>query len=1434
MNPNNPALSVIRAAGTRSRETPLRFAGGVPEGMARGYAYIITVLPSVYERYRRWVQRPMQRLMQPPLFFPTDFVEITLRPVRGDGAPRTYGESRAAVMHILQNEIGLPAATPINMTIEVGMVGAANQFNVWGGDSVVDTYFNALEEVEYEDIIDMLNDRGYENVSMDSLLFTVSVSLEWLVSSGVVGGCPEEYDRCLPKWSRPLGEYDEWTAGQKVTFGKLVVESTPLHLRGIRGLWFINPGEHRWPEPVCGLMAFEYGIQDALRRQGETHLCTTYYNEPDHLYGKALWFQEMYGIVSPICNAIFRFLVDTYCPEYAVFVYDYRLMPMYHHKGPLYIDHAQEGFKKGELNRELWEKNMRFRIHLFLDLEKQHYVPIFNLRLFFNPLRMPAQQIKRTAAEVEKRCNQPRQGLAPTKNNLRASEVRLPCPHCHHRVKPDMSLHACRIDRCVYCDRCFWQRSQYEEHMKRKGEWMCDVCEQHIPNQQCYRLHRTLCTGVCHERCHYCSQYYPMHVPHFCKMYTCHRCGQKVLDPVKLDEDNEHHPYRELHKCAMRGAVAQLDTLPMTVSTKPTRLRRDPKLVYYAFDFECMLVTSPETTLNHINRFTGHHIPIYRHVVNYAYAMEITEGDKTRTVEADTIMLFWDRVLKASEKESTVWYAHNLKGYDGRLLLDYLESINVAPKSLFQRGDKILTMVVRHTGNGGKTEITFKDSLLHIAAPLAAIPAMFGLDETTVEKGMFPYLFNTPENQMYHGPIPDLSFFEPETMSETQATKLRRWYLRKSRYQYNLRRELIKYCKNDVMILQQGLLAYGKVCRDYGKRDPLQDMTIAQYTFNVYRERHMPNDTLFYLDQCQVHFARRALHGGKTDTRKMIYHQTPDEKARGCGLRYVDIQSLYPTVQYYDPMPTGQPITVRYSQDHQPDETVLSTFFGFIECDIEPTRYLHHPLLCDYQNKRLLAHLYPMKRVVITSAEFHTARQEAAYKCTRVYRIDHYRPRSDLFKSFVREWLRLKIISGSCPVDVTDETAFAAYREELNDRVGIVLEASDFEYNPSLRTLAKMILNSLWGKFGQRDKLVKSEILTDSAEMLKYHERKRNALIEEKATREYGGYMFMKKYVTTQGISNKNVAIAAFVTAHARIRLWRELHRLWDRVYYHDTDSIIYYYDPTNPTLYNIAEGSFLGDWESETKGAVIEHLIALAPKTYAYKYTDDQGQVRNVVKAKGFSIKGEQARTLFTLEEYEKLLRQTVSDISIYQRTFRHVSHPTPSMETTDTLKKMVFQYGKGIVDKLSYRTFPFGYERFLMPGAVQPLYEPSDLLSGWQQDQRKTYREMMQAVQRWENDVPGVYRPRDVTETETTSDPLQWTLDRVAEVQRQIRLPVVSLPEEQQLNDREITEAVLFHATREREQGRRVSLEGFCEGERPDSVTSSSSLFAVGTESP
>ena len=74
------------------------------------------------------------------------------------------------------------------------------------------------------------------------------------------------------------------------------------------------------------------------------------------------------------------------------------------------------------------------------------------------------------------------------------------------------------------------------------------------------------------------------------------------------------------------------------------------------------------------------------------------------------------------------------------------------------------------------------------------------------KKGFFPHLFNMQDHQEYVGPILDIVYYDPEGMSAKKRQEFETWYATQLQEEvnFNLKEELIAYCKSDVALLKAG------------------------------------------------------------------------------------------------------------------------------------------------------------------------------------------------------------------------------------------------------------------------------------------------------------------------------------------------------------------------------------------------------------------------------------------------------------------------------------------------------------------------------------------------------------------------------------------------------------------------------------------------------
>lgn len=186
---------------------------------------------------------------------------------------------------------------------------------------------------------------------------------------------------------------------------------------------------------------------------------------------------------------------------------------------------------------------------------------------------------------------------------------------------------------------------------------------------------------------------------------------------------------------------------------------------------------------------------------------------------------------------NTVLIAHNAKGFDNYPVLNALISRHgVRPNKILYSGSKIMYMHVAHG-----LDLTFLDSLNFIGMKLSKIPECFDLAE--LQKGYFPHLFNTTENQDYVGRYPDPDYYGIEYMSAKERKKFLEWHESKQDHTFDFRKEIKDYCVSDVDILRRGcmkfretMMAVTSKSEDSPGIDPFDHVTIASACQAIYRE----------------------------------------------------------------------------------------------------------------------------------------------------------------------------------------------------------------------------------------------------------------------------------------------------------------------------------------------------------------------------------------------------------------------------------------------------------------------------------------------------------------------------------------------------------------------------------------------------------------------
>jgi len=453
---------------------------------------------------------------------------------------------------------------------------------------------------------------------------------------------------------------------------------------------------------------------------------------------------------------------------------------------------------------------------------------------------------------------------------------------------------------------------------------------------------------------------------------------------------------------------------------------------------------------------------------------------------------------------------------------------------------------------------------------------------------------------------------------------------------------------------------------------------------------------------------RQAFMGGRVNAITLFYEPLPDEQ-----IRYVDFTSLYPYVCKYARFPVGHPEIYR-------GEDIPDHIEGLLKCKVLPPPILFHPVLPYRVNSKLL---FPLCRSCAmdttqgrcphddaedraltgtwVSVELDKA-EELGYVILEKYEAWHfphttqYDPvtkEGGLWATYINLWLKEKQQADGFPTWCETEEDKQRYIKDYFEHEGIELDPHKIEQNEGLRSLSKIMLNSHWGKFGQNPNKSKLTYISDPQE---YIDMMTNDGIEVTdllyVNEEHVALRWMHKNQFVEALPNTNVVLAAYTTAHARLKLYSLLENLQERILYMDTDSVVYIHreDAWNPPI-----GDHLGELKDETKGVPITTFLSGGPKNYAYQLKDG----RTVCKIRGFTLN---CRNRLTLNfESMKRLVTTPGEFqkAKEEKTSCTIQEPHKIVRKEGMLytkpqdKQYKLVYDKRFIGK-DFNTFPFGWK--------------------------------------------------------------------------------------------------------------------------------------------
>lgn len=438
------------------------------------------------------------------------------------------------------------------------------------------------------------------------------------------------------------------------------------------------------------------------------------------------------------------------------------------------------------------------------------------------------------------------------------------------------------------------------------------------------------------------------------------------------------------------------------------------------------------------------------------WAWAVCNIEKTDNIKiGNSIDTFMEWILK---QDGNIVYFHNLK-FDGTFIMHWLFkngyehviSKDLAMLNTFTTliSDKNVFYSIEIYSNNVNRPIKIYDSLKILPMSVDQIAKTFKLDISKLEI--------------------DYEKFRPVNYSLSESEK--------------------EYITHDVKIIAVAL----KEIRNQG----LKKITIganALYSFKkiVSQKRFEEWFPTPYNDD----FIRKSYKGGYTYVNEKI-----QGKDLGAGI-VLDVNSLYPSVMYYNDMPYGEPI---YYEGEYKQDKIYNIFVQHLFCQFE-LKENHIPTIQIKNNLSFIPTQYlkssngELVELYLTSVDLKLFFSH--YDVYDITYIDGYKYKSSnkIFREYIEKWMEVK-------------------------------SKATIEGNAGLRTIAKLMLNNLYGKLALNPKCRQKIPYLDDGVI---------------------------KYINGEEETRKGVYIAGgvFVTAYARYKTITSAQKLYDRFLYSDTDSL--------------------------------------------------------------------------------------------------------------------------------------------------------------------------------------------------------------------------------------------------------------------------------------
>ena len=507
-------------------------------------------------------------------------------------------------------------------------------------------------------------------------------------------------------------------------------------------------------------------------------------------------------------------------------------------------------------------------------------------------------------------------------------------------------------------------------------------------------------------------------------------------------------------------------------------------------------------------------------------------------------------------------YMHNMAKFDIIFLFKYLVKLWTLDPII--HNGRIISIKV----NSGKYNFELKDSYLILLASLDKLCKSFQVETV---KAIFPHLFISKNNLNYEGKVPEIQHFIKINNDKYNE------YFDSFNSNWNLKNEAIIYCNIDCVSLYQILIKFNELIFELFKKNIHHYPTLPSLAFGIFRTNFMEKNLIPQLVGKIAENIRKGYTGGAVD----MY--IPESKP-GVKIKCYDVNSLYPSQMHKQLMPIGTP-----SYFKGDIRKIDQNAFGFFHCKIIAPDDIKHPILQTHiktaNGIRTLSPIGTWEDIIFSPEMDNAKKYGYKFEILWGYTFEQ----KIIFKEYV-DFL---------------------YSLRLN-------------YNNSnpLNFIAKILLNSLYGRFGMNDNFANITII-DKDFYPDFENKYLDNIVDKIDLGDYLLIFYQSPCEQDSEIHNVSIAIAAAITAYSRIHMSQFKNNPKINLYYTDTDSI--YTDSDLDSSF--IDNKVLGKLKLEH---VCKRAIFLTPKVYCLETIEGEFI---------YKIKGLKKDTDLCFQDFKKLL---------------------------------------------------------------------------------------------------------------------------------------------------------------------------------------------------